>query len=104
MIVEFEGQQHQFPDDFSQADIAAALGSVKPAQEDEYRTAARQDQAALKASGAPTPSPLVRRMLQGATFNSADEILAGAMTPLEMIRRGTFNPAEGYRYAKARED
>jgi hypothetical protein len=30
MIVEFEGQQHQFPDDFSQADIAAALGSVKP--------------------------------------------------------------------------
>jgi hypothetical protein len=27
MIIEFEGQKHQFPDDFSEADIASALGS-----------------------------------------------------------------------------
>ncbi len=28
MIVEFDGEKHQFPDDFTDADIAAALGSV----------------------------------------------------------------------------
>lgn len=29
MIVEFDGQKHQFPDDFTDADIAAALGTVQ---------------------------------------------------------------------------
>lgn len=71
---------------------------------DKYQMAAQKESDAVKASGAPTPSPMARRVLQGATFNSADEILAGLQTPLEMIRQGTFNPAEAYRYAKARED
>ena len=30
--IEFEGAIHEFPDDFSDADIAAALGETGPAQ------------------------------------------------------------------------
>src|SRR5262245_12104243 len=30
MIITFEGRQHSFPDDFTDADIAAALASEKP--------------------------------------------------------------------------
>jgi hypothetical protein len=48
--------------------------------------------------------PTQRRMLQGMTFNTADEILAGLQTPFEMVKRKTFNPAEGYNYAKMGQD
>lgn len=34
----------------------------------------------------------------------SDEIMAGAVTPFEMIRHGTIDPREGYNYAKAREN
>jgi hypothetical protein len=30
-VIDFEGEQHEFPDDFTDADIAKALASVKPA-------------------------------------------------------------------------
>jgi len=73
-------------------------------QEDIYQKTAREEYQQQKAAGVPVGAGLARRAVQGATFNTADEMLAGAMTPLEMIKRGTFNPAEGYRYAKARED
>lgn len=45
-----------------------------------------------------------RRLTHGATLGADSTILAGLQTPLEMFKRGTFNPAEGYNYAKARED
>lgn len=45
-----------------------------------------------------------RLIAQGATLGTADEILAGMQTPIEMWKRGTWNPVEGYNYAKARED
>jgi hypothetical protein len=45
-----------------------------------------------------------RRILQGATMGFADEAIAAASTPLEMIRRGTLNPVKGYEFAKAQED
>jgi hypothetical protein len=71
---------------------------------DKYQQAAIEERDALKAKGADTGAGLTRRLAQGATFNLADEILAGASTPFEMLKRGTFSPREGYNYAKARED
>jgi hypothetical protein len=47
---------------------------------------------------------LAQRGQQGATLGARDEILAALETPSEMYRRGTFDPREGYSYAKARED
>ncbi|WP_409188777.1 hypothetical protein [Bradyrhizobium sp. RDM4] len=47
---------------------------------------------------------LARMGQQGASFNLMDELYAGLETPAEMYRHGTLNPAEGYNYAKARED
>lgn len=73
-------------------------------QLDQYQQAAVQERDALKAQGVDTGAGMTRRAMQGATFNTADEILAGLSTPLEMIKRGTFSPREGYNYAKARED
>jgi len=72
----------------------------KGPQDDQYRRAARED---LQRSGTGS-GRLQRQIMQGLTFGAADEIIAGAMTPFEMVRRGTFNPVEGYNYAKARED
>jgi hypothetical protein len=72
----------------------------KGPQEDKYRAAARED-IARQGSGA---GRLQRQIMQGLTFGAADEIIAGALTPFEMIRQRTFNPVEAYNYAKARED
>lgn len=71
---------------------------------DKYQQAAIQERDALKAKGIDMGAGLTRRLAQGATFNLADEVLAGLSTPLEMLKRGTFDPREGYNYAKARED
>lgn len=71
---------------------------------DKYQQAAVEERNALNAKGIDTGAGLTRRLAQGATFNTADEIMAGLTTPLEMIKRGTFDPREGYKYAKARED
>lgn len=84
--------------------VAAQAAPQPPAETDPYRATARKEIDELKAKGVDTGAGLARRAIQGATFNTADEVLAGLQTPLEMIKRGTFNPAEGYRYAKARED
>ena len=46
---------------------------------------------------------LTRRLAHGATLGADSTVLAGLETPLEMIKRGTFDPREGYNYAKARE-
>lgn len=72
-------------------------------QPDKYKQAAIEERDALKAKGIDTGAGYTRRLAQGATFNLADEIMAGAMTPLEMFKRG-INPKEAYKYAKARED
>lgn len=89
-------------------EIASSLGPTKPQaaapQLDQYQQAAIQERDAMKAQGIDTGAGMTRRAMQGATFNTADEILAGLTTPLEMIKRGTFSPREGYNYAKARED
>lgn len=75
-----------------------------PAPVDPYQQAAIEERDALKARGVDTGAGYTRRLAQGASFGLADEIVAGAMTPLEMAKHGTFNPVEGYNYAKAREN
>lgn len=79
----------------------ATAESTKP---DKYQQAAIAERDAMKALGLNTGAGITRRLVQGATFNTADEILAGLMTLPEMVKRGTFSPREGYNYAKARED
>lgn len=71
---------------------------------DKYQQAALDDRAKLSGMGVDTDSGLARLGVQGATLNTADEILAGLRTPFEMIKRGTLDPREGYSYAKAQED
>jgi hypothetical protein len=71
---------------------------------DKYQQAAQEQSDALKAKGIDTTAGYGRQALQGATFGGADEVLAGLSTPLEMIKHGTFDPREGYNYAKAQEN
>ena len=78
-----------------------ALDAPKP---DKYQQAAIEQRDTLKAAGKDTTAGLTRRLAQGLTLNTADEVMAGLSTPLEMIKRGTFDPREGYKYAKAQED
>lgn len=71
---------------------------------DKYQQAAIDEQASLKAKGIDPGAGLTRRLAHGATLGADSTLLAAAQTPLEMIRQGTFDPREGYNYAKARED
>lgn len=88
-------------------EISTSLG-VKPdapsAPPDKYRQAAIEERDAMKAKGIDTGAGLTRRLAQGATFGGADEVMAALSTPFEMVKRGTFDPREGYNYAKAREN
>lgn len=85
--------------------LTSALGSPT-FTEDKYHTSAREDFARQRAAGLSNPdvASYKEQMLHGATFGALDEISSAAMAPLEMINRGTWNPAEAYRYNKARED
>jgi hypothetical protein len=74
-----------------------------PAATDKYQQAAIDEQADLKAKGIDPGAGLTRRLTHGATLGADSTIMAAAMTPLEMFKRG-INPAEAYNYAKARED
>lgn len=78
------------------------MGSVK--QPDKYQQAAIDEQKTLKDKGVDEGAGYTRRLAHGATFGADNTVMAAAMTPLEMIKRGTFDPREGYNYAKARED
>lgn len=71
---------------------------------DKYQQAAIDEQAALKAVGGDEGAGFTRRLAHGFTLGADTTALAALETPLEMIKRGTFNPVEGYNYAKARED
>lgn len=87
--------------DMPRAEFDKKIGLAK---EDPYKDAASKDIAELKAKGLSVDGGLSRLIAQGATFNAADEILAGLSTPIEMYRRGTWDPREAYRHAKAFED
>lgn len=76
-------------------------GQSKP---DKYQQAAIDEQTVLKAKGIDPGAGLTRRLAHGFTLGADTTLLAGLETPLEMFKRGTFSPREGYNYAKARED
>jgi hypothetical protein len=81
-----------------------AIRDISAAKPDKYQQAALDEQADLKAKGIDPGAGLTRRLAHGATLGADSTLLAAATTPLEMIKRGTFDPREGYSYAKARED
>jgi len=97
MIVEFEGQKHDFPDNFSQEDIAKALGTYKPTT---------------------TGEAVGHGIMQGASFGLRDEgqglIEAGggggpenkysrdALTNLGYLARGAYRKLTGDPEAEAR--
>lgn len=83
---------------------AKPVTSAAPVRPDKYQQAAIEESGALKAKGVDTGDGYARRAIQGATAGFADEVIAGLSTPLEMMKRGTLDPREGYKYAKARED
>lgn len=70
---------------------------------DKYQQAAIAERQRLQAAGVPLPEGFTRRAAAGPFLGWADEINAATMTPFEMARQGTWDPREGYRYAKARE-
>lgn len=63
-----------------------------------------QDAGGSYANAVTSDAGFTRRLAHGATLGADNTILAALSTPLEMIKRGTFDPREGYNYAKARED
>jgi hypothetical protein len=106
-----DGRTFEIEAPSQEAAISALQGQVKPKQapaaaskDDPITAEVRKEFEADKAAGVPTGGGLARQVAQGITFNAADDILAAAQTPLEMIRRGTWNPITAYQYAKARED
>lgn len=68
---------------------------------DKYQQAAIEERAALDNPG---DAGLTRRLAHGATLGADNTVIAAALTPFEMLKRGTIDPREGYNYAKARED
>ena len=76
-------------------------GQQKP---DKFQQAAIDEQASLKAQGIDPGAGLTRRLAHGATLGADSTILAALETPLEMFKRRTLSPREGYNFAKARED
>src|SRR5215204_7656141 len=94
------------PDGASQADVLsyAQTNFSKAAPVDPYKQEAQAEYQRLQSKGVPVEPTLTRRVAHGATLGASDEILAGAQTPFEMIRRGTWDPREGYRSAKAWQD
>lgn len=91
-----------------EADIDAYVASegVTPEQlrgPDKYQQAAIDERDRNAAAGIPSQAGYTRRLAHGATLGADNTLVAGMMTPIEMIRRGV-GPSEGYNYAKARED
>lgn len=80
----------------SDAELVAAHSSASP---DKYQQAAIEEDKAIGGADA----GFTRRLTHGATLGADSTLMAAAMTPLEMFKRG-INPKEGYNYAKARED
>lgn len=83
------------------ADPVAVPASPKVAV-DPLQAEVRRDLDKSYAAGMPKPG-FARQFVQGATLNTADEILAALDTPVQMILKGK-SIGDAYRYAKAREN
>lgn len=81
-------------------DELRAKPAAPTAQPNKYQQAAIEERKALN----PGDAGFTRRLVHGATLGADNTLMAAALTPFEMVKRGTFSPLEGYNYAKARED
>src|SRR5437764_4128403 len=104
-----EGRNVQVDDSFlklspaeQQATVEEIASSFAPPP-DTYQQAAIDEQAALKASGGDEGAGLTRRLAHGYTLGADSTLVAGALAPIEAMKRGV-GLGEGYNYAKARED
>jgi hypothetical protein len=89
------------PED-QQNTVDEIASSFAPAP-DKYQQAAIDEQADLKTKGIDEGAGYTRRLVHGATLGADSTLIAGALAPIEAIRRGV-GLGEGYDYAKARED
>jgi hypothetical protein len=85
-------------------DPDAFVGGSAAPPPDKYQQAAIAERDRLKAANVPVPEGFTRRVMSGPLLGWSDEIGAAMTTPLEMARHGTWDPREGYRYGKAREE
>ncbi|MGD9727637.1 MAG: hypothetical protein AB7V39_14785 [Nitrospiraceae bacterium] len=101
-----DGAQYRVtaPDGATEQDVMARVQAqiAQPNAEDPIKATVRKEFEQAKSQG--LTSPTTRAFMQGMTFSFGDELMAGALTPFEMIKRKTLSPVEGYKYAKARED
>jgi hypothetical protein len=99
------GATVQFPDGTDHATINGVMMQHFKTDEkpppDQYQQAAIDED---KAIGGTPSAGFTRQLTHGATFGADSTLLAAAMTPGEMIKRGTMDPREAYSFAKARED
>lgn len=97
-------------DDLEDAPWAMEGGSGLPdapwaaEKDDPYKLQARAEYDRLKARGVPIDMGYTERMIHGMTLGASDELMAAALTPFEMVKRGIWSPVEGYRHRKAFED
>lgn len=82
-----------------------AIPGVTPAPPDKYRQAAIEDRQRFINAGAENvlPEGYTARLGKGVGLNWTDELMAGALSPIEAIKRGVSIP-EAYRYTKAAQD
>jgi hypothetical protein len=97
-----DGKSYTIEGENAQGALAALqqhLGQSSAPQADKYAQAASEEDKAIGGGDA----GFTRRLVHGATLGADSTIMAAALTPLEMFKRG-INPKEAYNYAKARED
>src|SRR5829696_6073427 len=85
-----------------QATVEEIASSFAP-RPDKFQQTALDEQADLKSKGIDEGAGLTRRLVHGATLGADSTLIAGALAPVEAIKRGV-GLGEGYNHAKARED
>lgn len=69
-----------------------------------YDQAAADKMAKLKEAGIDPAYGVAQSGLNGAMFGGLPTVAAGVMTPFSMLEHGTWDPSEGYNYAKATQN
>lgn len=99
-----DGKSYTIEGENAQGALAALqshLGVDSKPPPDKYQQAAIDEAGSNPAIG--DQAGFTRRLTHGATFGADSTVLAGALAPIEAIKRGV-GLGEGYNYAKARED
>src|SRR3569833_235066 len=84
--------------------LSQQIGGAAQPQSDKYTQDAVATLDKMKAAGIEPGIDVQRRMIHGMTLGADNTLLAAAMTPFEMVSRGTWSPTEAYNYSKAYQD